>query len=807
MQDNDNKTGLMTEEEGINIGRLFSYFLEYWKLFALSLVVCMIGAAVYLYFSVPSYSVRAKILLQDKEKGSFSSQADMLADFGFQAENSNVENEVEVINSLSVVRLAVLNSGLNVSYMMEGVKDMPIYRLGSPVFVSYKDSLQNMGSPIVLAFNFEKGGKVNVSYACTDKLNGLEVESDPIPVSAFPFVLNTVAGDVLIEKNDAIENPEGKLRVTVLPLESAARMYLGSLGIAPVSKSSSVVMLSATTTVPQSGIDFLNSVMESYNHVTNEDKRQVARKTKEFLLNRIAMINEELKGKEKELAAYKKNNKLVDPKLDAPQIMQNKSQYTKQLEEIDMMLKSSKYLNDFVNNPANDKKVIPTTFGITMDQSLLALINNYNKEVIERDRLLMTATESNPALKNATARVVAMQQDLRMALEAVSTSLKVQREAIATYLANYTNRFANSPDIERELLTIQRECEVKSGLYVMLLQKYEENDLSLAVTADNLRCIDAPMFAAQVAPNSRMVLLFALFLALALPSAIVYLCEILRTKLNTVEEVQKQISVPHVGTIPVKKSVNGRENPIVVEKNSNDYMAESFRALRTNLQFVMRKSSGKVVMFTSTTSGEGKTFIACNLAVSTAMLGKKVLLMGLDIRRPRLAEMFKFNSKAEGFTSYLVADEDEVGMLDRLILHSDIVEGFDILPAGIVPPNPAELLSGGNLERAIAYLSTKYDSIILDTAPVGIVTDSLILSRVADAVVYVVRLGHTHKYDLDFLGGLVSDGKLENVSVAVNGDEVESKGRYGYGRYGRYGRYGGYGYGGYGYTTDNNKKK
>jgi capsular exopolysaccharide synthesis family protein len=181
----------------------------------------------------------------------------------------------------------------------------------------------------------------------------------------------------------------------------------------------------------------------------------------------------------------------------------------------------------------------------------------------------------------------------------------------------------------------------------------------------------------------------------------------------------------------------------------------------------MRKSSGKVVMFTSTTSGEGKTFIACNLAVSTAMLGKKVLLMGLDIRRPRLAEMFKFNSKAEGFTSYLVADEDEVGMLDRLILHSDIVEGFDILPAGIVPPNPAELLSGGNLERAIAYLSTKYDSIILDTAPVGIVTDSLILSRVADAVVYVVRLGHTHKYDLDFLGGLVSDGKLENVSVAV----------------------------------------
>lgn len=788
MQNNDNKTGLMTEEEGINIGRLFSYFLEYWKLFVLSLIVCMIGAAVYLYFSVPRYSVRAKILLQDKEKGSFSSQTDMLADFGFQAENSNVENEVEVINSLSVVRLAVLNSGLNVSYMMEGVKDMPMYRLGSPVFVSYKDSLQNLSSPIVLAFDFQKDGKVTVSYAYTDKRNGVEVESEPLPLSTYPFVLNTVAGDVLIEKNDAIEDPEGKLSVTVLPLESAARMYLGSLGIAPVSKTSSVVMLSATTDVPQSGIDFLNSVMESYNHVTNEDKRQVARKTKEFLLNRIAMINEELKGKEKELAAYKKNNKLVDPKLDAPQIMQNKSQYTKQLEEIDMMLKSSKYLNDFVNNPANDKKVIPTTFGITMDQSLLALINNYNNEVIERDRLLMTATESNPALKNATARVVAMQQDLRMALEAVATSLKVQREAIATYLANYTNRFANSPDIERELLTIQRECEVKSGLYVMLLQKYEENDLSLAVAADNLRCIDAPMFAAQVAPNSRMVLLFALFIALALPSAIVYICEMLRTKLNAVDEVQKRINVPHVGTIPMKKSVNGRENPIVVEKNSNDIMAESFRSLRTNLQFVMRKSSGKVVMLTSTTSGEGKTFIACNLAVSTAMLGKKVLLMGVDIRRPRLAEMFKLDRTAEGITSFLAKEDNKVEMLDRLIMRSNITEGFDILPAGIVPPNPAELLSSTALERAIAYLSSKYDFVVMDSAPVGLVSDSLILSRVVDAVIYVVRLGRTHKYDLDFFNGLVAEGKLENASVVINGFDVPRKGRYGYVRYG-YGDY------------------
>lgn len=801
MQDNENKA-IAVEEEGLNIGKIFSYFLANWKLFLLSLIVCMAGAFVYLYFAVPQYRVSTKILLQDKEKGSFTSQADMLMDFGFQGQNSNVENEVEVINSMSVVRRAVLNSGLYISYTVNGVKNFPIYKKESPVLVSYKDSLSDLSSPIDLNFVFAGSDKAKVSYKYTNKSEEVDVESSPVEIDGYPFVLNTVAGDVLIEENLDIKEPKGELLVKIYPIETAARMYLGGLSVAPISKTSSVAVLGTTTAVPQAGVDFLNEVMESYNHVTNEDKRQVARKTKEFLLKRIEGLNVELKTREKELSAYKKNNKLVDPNLDAPVVVNSKNQYVKKLEEIDLLIKTFKHLNEFVNNPENDMKVLPTTFGVTIDPSLLTLISAYNKEVVERGRLQLTATESNPALKSATARVMSMQKDLRKALDVVSSSLKVQRDAIATYVANYTSRFASSPDVQRELLTIQRECEVKSGLYVMLLQKFEENDLSLAVTADNLRCIDAPMVSGAVSPKRNMIFLVALFLALAIPSAFVYLRELLRTRLNFVEEVQKAITVPHVGTIPVKHSVNGRENPIVVEKNSNDVMTESFRALRTNLQFVMKKSSGKIIMFTSTQSGEGKTFIACNLSVSIAMMGKRVLLMGLDIRRPRLAEMFKFNRKAEGFTSYLVEDASNVSMLDDLIIHSGIVDGFDILPAGIVPPNPAELLSRNNLERAMEYLTAKYDYIILDTAPVGLVTDSMILSRVADAVVYVVRLGHTNNYDLDYLRSLVDEGKLENVSVVVNGDDISRKKSYYHYGYGSYkNRYMGYGYYG-GYSSD-----
>ena len=229
----------------------------------------------------------------------------------------------------------------------------------------------------------------------------------------------------------------------------------------------------------------------------------------------------------------------------------------------------------------------------------------------------------------------------------------------------------------------------------------------------------------------------------------------------------------------------------MVEKNKNDVMAEAFRTLRTNLQFVMKKTQGKVIMFTSTVSGEGKTFIASNLAVSTALLGKKVLLVGCDIRRPRLAEVFDFSSNLKGLTSYLVADEKEVAMLDKLIIPSNVVEGLDLLPAGIVPPNPAELLSSSNLDRAIEYLRDKYDYIIFDAAPAGLVTDSMIVCRVADIVAYVLRLGYTQKVDAKFIGEIIREKKLGNVAIVVNGEDLGKK---------TYGSRGSHRYSSYGYS-------
>lgn len=794
MQDNENMNNV-PEEGGFDVKVILSYFLDYWKWFALSLLVSVVIGVVYLKYTAPRYRVTAKILLQDKEKGTFSSQADMLSDFGFQAQNTNVENEIEVINSMSVVRGAVLASELYVSYSVPGFGSRGIYKESSPVLVSFSpDSLPNLLAPVALHFDFN-AGVANVSYKYVNEALGINEVTEPVAIAEYPFTLATSFGEVVVDSNAIDAGYNGELDVTINTIDATVARYVGALGIAPVSKTSSVAVLSVDTDVPAAGIDFLNAVIESYNHVTNEDKRQVARKTERFIIDRIDSLSVELQVMETRLAAYKKQNQLIDSRVDASLISRNKSEYVQQLEEIDLMIESSRFLNEYVCNPANDMKVIPTTFGVNIDQALVTLINNYNREVVERNQLLLTVTEDNPTLRHVTEKVTSMQNDLRLALEAFDKSLSIQRKAVAALVESYTYRFEISPDVERELLTITRECDVKSGLYVMLLQKYEENALSLAVTADNLRCIDAPTLMGQTAPNGKMILIFAIFLGLAIPAAVIYVLTLLRTSVTSVEEVQKSLSLPYVGSIPVKRRKEEGTSPIVVGKNSNDVMAEAFRSLRTNLQFVMKKTSGKVVMFTSTTSGEGKTFIAANLAVSTALLGKKVLLIGLDIRRPRLAEAFGLDKKAEGITSYLAADKENVALLDKFVIPSGLVPGFDILTAGIVPPNPAELLSRSNLDKAIEYFREKYDYIVLDTAPVGLVSDSMLVSRVADAVVYVVRVDYTHRDDLKYVNSLVAEGKLENVSVVVNGDKVVKK-TYGYVGHGVGGRRMGYGYSG-----------
>ena len=811
MRENDNVTSNMLEEDGFSLKKILSYAVAYWKTVLVSVILCFAVAFAYLRVAVPNYQVTAKILLQDKERGSCASQADMLADFGFQAQDANVENEIEVIKSMSVTRGAVADAQLYISYSLPGFNEQPIYKDDSPFTVTYgvdalgnfcMDSVYKLRVPLKFDFVFDGEGGTKVVYECL--LN--EEDKEPVvfteEFTGPSCVLNTPHGNVLVQKNYWVEEyPKGELIVNVSPVESAARFYMTQLAVAPISKTSSVSVMAINTPVPNTGMDFLNAVIENYNDVTNEEKRQVARQTEAFIVERIDSLSKELLIMETRLSTYKKNNQLISSSLDAAAISKNKIEYTKQLEDVDLKLKSSEFLKDFINNPVNDMKAVPTTFGLSVDPALVAIINNYNQEVMAYGRLELSAKGDNPALKRAALRVKQLQADLRVAINAFDRSMNMQRDAVAALLEGYTTRYEQSPDIERELMTIERECKIKSELYVMLLQKYEENALSLAVASNNLRCIDSPMLQGKVAPNSKMILLLALLAGLAIPVLFIYIRESMRTTLTINDDITALTTIPSVGTIPLKRFAKKTSSTIVVERNKNDLMAEAFRTIRTNLQFVMKNSTGKVVMFTSTTSGEGKSFVASNLAMSVAMLGKKVLLVGLDIRRPRLADMFGLDKEAEGITSYLAADAKETSMLDNFIVPSGIEDNLYILPAGIVPPNPAELLSRNNLDKAIEYFASKFDYIVLDTAPVALVTDSMIISRVADAVLYVARYDYTMKADIRYVNNLVADGKLSNVSLVLNGDDVKKK-MHGYVSE----RRGSNKYVGYGYYKDGQEK-
>ena len=800
MRENENiNIDRENEESGFDIRVILGYLRAYWPLFVASVVVCLSLAFVYLRYVTPIYNVSAKVLLQDSEKGgSVLSPSDMLADFGMQGRRSNVENEIELMSSMAVVHNAVVDAELYIAYMQG---DSTVYKNTTPLVASIDEDVQLvLDKPLKLDIAVGNNGEAKV----TCEYDG--VVGPAVSVAGFPYAMPVPVGYVTISRNENVELLPGNVVVTLMPVDAVAKHYKKALSISPLSKTSSVAVLSYNTPDPVEGASFLNAIIESFNNVTNETKRQVACRTEVFISERLKSLRKELEEMEGSLAAYKKQNELVDPKLDATQVVQKKAEYIKQLEMIDLKIEASKYMNAFVNDPKNDMQIIPASFGVDLDPALVSLVNNYNAKVIERKTLLQTTTEENPVLKNATTVLRAMQEDLRSALQALDQSLAIERKAVAILADKYTGRFEMSPEVERQLLTITRECDIKSGLYVMLLQKYEETLLSIEVQSDNLSCIDAPYCSGIVSPNGKMIYLIALFFGLLLPSAFIYIRVLLRNKFYSVEEVQAAIKAPFLGSIPLNdsdKQKTAGKRIIVVEKNKNDIMAEAFRTLRTNLQFVMNKTQGKVVMFTSTVSGEGKTFIAANLAVSTVLLGKKVLLIGCDIRRPRLAEMFNFSTSLKGLTSYLAAPEDEIEMLDKLIQPSNVVDGLDVLAAGVVPPNPAELLSSNNLDRAIEYLRGKYDYIIIDAAPVGLVADSLIASRVADIVAYVVRLGHTFKTDSVFIESLIQEGKLENVAVLVNGDDLNDK-TYGYGGRGR--RYSNYGYSGYGYINSDSKK-
>ena len=442
------------------------------------------------------------------------------------------------------------------------------------------------------------------------------------------------------------------------------------------------------------------------------------------------------------------------------------------------------------------------------DQNLTRVIEQYNTMIVERKRLLRTSSETNPAVINMNTGIEAMRRSVETTVNSVLEGLQIAQKDIERQASKFESRISDTPKQEKEFMTISRQQEIKATLYIMLLQKREENAITLASTANNGRIVEEPLPGKEpVAPRKLVFLLAALVVGMVVPVGIIFIVELLKYKIENRADVEQLTNVPILGELPLSIRKSSDKGAIVVRENKNDVMEETFRGLRTNLLFMLQKDQ-KVILFSSTQPGEGKSFVTGNLAVSLAFLGKKVIVVGMDIRKPGLNRVFGLSKKKEGISNYLMNPEDND--LFELVQPSGISPNVDILLGGTIPPNPTELVARDALEKAIEQLKARYDYVLLDTAPIGMVTDTAIISRVADMCVYVCRADVTPKAAFCYINVLKDDHKFDKLAVVINGiDLSKRKNTYGYGygkKYGYgYGKHYGYGYG-YGYGYESQKK-
>jgi capsular exopolysaccharide synthesis family protein len=634
-------------------------------------------------------------------------------------------------------------------------------------------------------------------------VGNVEVEAFNRRAKSLPAVFKTSLGTITLTANGDREWEEGKAYfVTIRPPMAVATAYLSRLSVEPTSKLTSIAMLTLTDKNYRRAIDVLNQINICYNRQANADKNEVAMRTEEFINDRMAKINQELGSTEGEIQKFKQQNAMTTLGVDASQSVQMSNEFSARLSEANSQVQMLDYMREFVNNPANKYQIIPSNVGVT-DAASTALITKYNQEVQNRNRLLKAASEQAPQVQTLTATIDELQQSIQTALMQARRSADINRQGIQSQFSKFQGRVSAAPLQERVLAQVGRQQDVKSTLYMLLLQKREENSIALAATADNGKLIDEPLYEGVVSPKKLIIILGALVLGFAIPALIIWLISFFRYKVEGHEDVARLTDLPIIADVAVASENVKQKAGIVVQANKNNQIDEIFRSMRTNIQFML-KADEKVICFTSSTSGEGKTFNAANLAVSFALLGKKVVLCGLDIRKPALGRLFGVSDRFEGMTSLLTLDKVTKGALVNQINKSGVNENLDLLLAGPVPPNPTELLARENFAQVVTLLREMYDYIIFDTAPVGLVTDTLQIGQHADMTVFVCRADYTPKSSFGLLNTLAKEGKMPNPCVVLNGIDMSRRKYgyyYGYGKYGKYGRYGygRYGYGKYGY--------
>ncbi|MFP5156161.1 tyrosine-protein kinase family protein [Phocaeicola plebeius] len=769
-------------DQGLNIVDLFMYLASQWKWFLLSILICG-GIAWYNYARAPLVYFRsATVIIKDPSNKASTSGLDRFDNF---INKVNVANEILQFRSKKLMREVVQRVHADVSYQIkDGLRSNELYN-ESPVLVSLPDALPEQ------SFSFTMTLKDAKTVTLSD-FSGIEAK--PSYEVALNDTVAIIEGmNVVVTATNYLRDSwlNTPIRVQKLPVESMVNYYKNALGIQQEEEEASILTLALKDSSPARAEDVLNTLITVYNEEAIKEKNQVAVNTANFINERLIIIERELGNVESNLESFKQRNQIVDIASSAGMYMTESQKYNADAMELETQLRLANFIKDYLTDPGKETDLIPSNTGIS-DMNIENQISLYNAAKLKRDHLIDDSSVNNPVVQELNNSLRAMKQSIIRAVDNMIVSLNVKRNDAQNREMRAQDRVTAIPTKERQMLSIERQQKIKEALYLFLLNKREENALSQAMADNNARVIDgAEGSNAPISPNRNRILLLGLLVGIALPGAVCLAILFMDTRVHGRKDIEGVISVPYLGEIPLDKEAmkDHRKKVMAVKEQGDDIVSEAFRILRTNMAFLSKKDKpAQVITFTSFNIGAGKTFIARNLSMSLAYLKKRVVMVDLDIRKGTLSR--HFGHYHVGVTNYL---SDNMVKVDDIIQHQ---EGFDLIPAGILAPNPAELLMDNRLDELMNELRTRYDYIIADNVPVGLIADATIANRIADLTIFVVRAGKLDRRQLPDIEKLYQEKKLKNMALVLNGANPERHG-YGYSY--------GYGYG-YGYGYKNHSK-
>ncbi|WP_136668965.1 polysaccharide biosynthesis tyrosine autokinase [Flavobacterium sp. H122] len=761
-----------SSEESINLKQLLVSYLHYWKWFLLSVFLCLALAKIYLRYSVPVFKASATLLIKDEKSGGLSSELSAFKDLDlFGGGSKNIDDEIEVLKSRALAEKTIKKGSFNIKYILEGrIKSSDAYGANLiKIQFAPKDSLfykkdTLIGVDVISDTQFELFDGSNNSKG---KFNfNQKIKSSEL--GEYSIVKNVLFDEI----GKPIPFTKNFYRIGIYDTEKLTDTYSKNLSVLPLTKKTNVLELSISDPVAKKAEDYLNMLISIYNQEAIKDKNIISQKTSDFINDRLGIITTELDGVEKDVETFKKSKKIVDIPTEAELNLRGNQELKAEEISTKAQLQVVNMMENYLHK-SGSYEILPVNIIPNENQSA-AMIAEFNNLILERNRILQSSTEDNPIVVRLDDKISNLKSNIGESLKRLKSSLVLQDKEQSKFGSQMQSKIDALPKVEREFRNIFRQQQIKEELYLYLFKKREETAITLAGTAPISKIVDKGYSSdIPVSPKKQIIYLVALLLGLIIPFSILYLKFLLDTKVKDKTDVDR-LHIPFLGDVPHSDSNNE-----IIQSDSRTSSAEAIRIVRTNLEFVLSNTSiekAKTIFVTSTIPGEGKTFIAANLATTMAISGKRVLLIGLDIRNPKIDEYFHVPSR--GVTNFLsTADTD----IDNYLLKQSGYEYFDILPSGVIPPNPAELLMNIKLEKLFDELKTKYDYIVVDTAPVSLVTDTLLIAKNADAFVYVVRSNYLEKELLKIPGNLYQEKKLPNMSIVLNDTDVEKGYGYGYG--------------------------